>query len=531
MPESASLRIALAQTDPWMGDIRRNAARLLALRAEAAARGADLLVAPRLALLGAPPEDLARDPAVLDACDAAIRHLAEATGDGGPGLLLGAPWREAGRCHDAAFLLDGGQVRARRARHEPGEPGLAEDVTLFATGPAPGPMVFRGLRLGVMVGPDSAGPAVAETLSESGAELLLALEAEPFRPGGAERRIDQAVARVVETGLPLLSVNLAGAQDGIAFDGASFALNADRRLALRLPGLAETLCLSEWRQGDAGWEAVPQPLPEAPGEPGLLWEALLTGLRAHLLKNGHREILMELDGTPAAALTALLAVEAIGAAHVRAVLLPGLGIRSGRRAAECALRLGIGTDTLPTGSAIGAVHSVLGAEARNLDVSPRLRHLLLEVLAEARGALLLSSGTRSRYLLGLMGPGAYAPLSGLYDSEAAVLARWGLERGWLTEVLLRPSEAPAPDLPAGLPLAERLDPILRALAGEAGLDDGSPLDALLRDGHDRATVLRVWRLMDGAAYKRRTSPPGWGIGPAGPARRTPITNGFTAQLA
>ncbi|UPG72122.1 NAD+ synthase [Roseomonas gilardii subsp. gilardii] len=526
MPESASLRIAMAQTDPWMGDIGRNAARILALRAEAAAQEADLLVVPRLALLGAPPEDLARDPAALAACEAGVRHLAEATGDGGPGLLLGAPWQEGGRCHDAALLLDGGQVRARRARHEPGQPGLAEDVTLFATGPAPGPMVFRGLRLGVMVGADSAGPAVAETLSESGAELLLALEAEPFRPGEAERRIDRGVARVVETGLPLLSVNLAGAQDGIAFDGASFVLNADHRLALRLPALAETLRVSEWRRGDAGWEAVPQPLPERPGEPELLWEALLTGLRAHVQKNGHGEILLELDGTPAAALTALLGVEAVGAAHVRAVLLPGLGIRSGRRAAECALRLGIGTDTLPTGSATGAIHAVLGAEVRNLDISPRLRHLLLETLAEARGALLLSSATRSRTLLGCAGPGAYAPLSGLYDSEAAVLSRLSVERGWLTEALQRPTETPRPGLPPDLPPADQLDPILRTLSGEG--PEGGSLETLLRDGHDRATVLRVWRLMAQAGYKRRTSPPGWGIGPAAPARRLPITNGFTA---
>lgn len=305
-----TLRLALAQMNPRAGDPRGNAALIRTLRAEAAAGGADVLLTPQGSLSGLPLAELVREGAFRDACAAALAALAAATGDGGPALVVGAPFEEAGRLHDGLFVLDAGRILARRARHEvaPGEP--------FAPGPAPGPVALRGARLGLTAGAEAFGEAVPETLAETGAELLVALGAFPFAPGAAERRVERAVGAVVATGLGFLCLNLVGAEDGEVHDGGSFALNPDHALALQLPLLEPARAITDWRrEGEALFCAPRPPAPIlAPGDG--LRRALVLGLADQVAKSGAPGLLLPWPEEPAAPLLAALAAAAVGTARL-----------------------------------------------------------------------------------------------------------------------------------------------------------------------------------------------------------------------
>jgi NAD+ synthase len=464
---SDRLRIALAPLDPLEEDVARNAARIRAARAEAADLGADLLVTPA-ASLAADAECFAR-PGFLAISEAALAALAAGTADGGPGLVVGGPWMEGGRLHEAVFLLDAGRILARRARH------VVPPGGMFDPGPVPGPVVFRGVRLGLMAGADWRSPSVPETLAETGAEILLAVDASSFAAGEPERRVDEGVARVVETGLPLLFVSRLGGGEGPVFDGGGFALNADRVLAFRQPAFAAALSVTEWLRGEDGWACAPQPLPPPMPAPEQLWRALTSGLAGHVARHGYAEVLLDRGGEHAA-LAAALATEAVGAARVRGVLLPAQAV------AEPGLNLpGARRDIVSIAPALDAFRRMLGTAPE----AP-IRAAALAALAAEAGALLLDLRDRTDLALGHAAPPGFALLRDLWKGEAGELARW------------RGLPAPAPGVPDAIP---------RAL-----LEEGQDPAALAARGFDPVTIDRVWRSLDWRGYKRRQAPPGVTLG-------------------
>jgi NAD+ synthase len=257
-PVNRSLAIALAQINPVVGDVTGNVGRIRAARAAAAGQGADLVVFPELCVAGYQPEDLVLKPAFLDSCRAAVEQLAADTADGGPALLVGAPWVETDLPYNAALLLDRGRIVGQRYKQDLPNYGVFDDKRVFAIGKPPGPLVFRGVRLGVMICEDMWKADVSETLAESGAEILIVPNGSPYESQKLDQRIDLAVARVVETQLPLIYVNQVGGQDELVFDGASFVLNADRSLALQLPAFRERVVVTRWeRDGDDFWRCAP----------------------------------------------------------------------------------------------------------------------------------------------------------------------------------------------------------------------------------------------------------------------------------
>ena len=241
-----ALVIALAQTNPTVGAIDANLAKIREARARAASQGADLVVFTELVITGYPPEDLILKPMFQDAAGAAIEQLAADTGDGGPALLLGAPWRADGKLHNSVFLLDGGVIAERRDKHNLPNYGVFDEKRVFDAGFLPGPMPFRGLRLGAMICEDMWTSEIAECLDECGADIFIVINGSPFESDKTDARLNLAVARVTQTRRPLIYVNQVGGQDELVFDGASFVLNADCWLACRLPAFEEALALTRW---------------------------------------------------------------------------------------------------------------------------------------------------------------------------------------------------------------------------------------------------------------------------------------------
>jgi NAD+ synthase len=547
-----TLRIAIAQLNTQVGAIEKNLAAIRAARAKAAAMGADLVVTPELSIAGYPPEDLVLKPAFVAACEAAAGALALETADGGPGLIVGTPWRNGDRLHNAAFVLDGGKIVARRAKHELPNYGVFDEKRVFAPGPAPGPVVFRGFRLGLLICEDWWFGAVSETLAESGAECLLSINGSPFEDGKQSQRITLAVERVVETGLPYIFAALTGGQDEIVFDGASFVLNADRTLAVQMPYFEEAITLTTWARGEHGLVCEAQALPPEQDRLALIYQAMMMGLRDYVNKNGFPGVVLGLSGGIDSAISAAVAADALGPERVRAVMLPSLytSEHSLEDAAACAEMLGIAYETIPISGAMEAFSAALGPafasrapDITEENIQSRSRGLILMALSNKFGHMLLTTGNKSEMSVGyatLYGDmcGGYSVLKDVYKTTVFELSRWrnaGVPPDALgphgpvmpERIITKPPSAelkPNQTDQDSLPPYDVLDAILaRLIENEAGIDE------VVADGYDRATVLRVWKLLDRAEYKRRQAPPGVKITPRafGRDRRYPMTNGFT----
>jgi len=552
---TATLRIAIAQINLHLGAIDKNVAAIRAARAEGARLGADLVVTPELSISGYPPEDLVLKPAFVAACEAAAAVLAADTADGGPGVIIGTPWRDGDKLYNAAFLLEGGVIAARRAKVELPNYGVFDEKRVFDSGPFAGPVVFRGFRIGLMICEDWWLPAVAETLAETGAEMLLSINGSPFEDGKQTRRVTLAVERVVETGLPYVFAAMVCGQDEIVFDGASFVLNADRSLAVQMPCFAEGVTLTEWTRGAKGLVCTPQPLTPEPDRLELIYQAMMWGLRDYVNKNGFPGVVLGLSGGIDSAISAAVAADALGPERVRAVMLPSpyTSTESLEDAASCAEMLGIPYESIPIGGAMEAFGAALapafGNRAPDIteeNIQSRSRGLILMALSNKFGPMLLTTGNKSEMSVGyatLYGDmcGGYSVLKDIYKMTVFALSRWrnaNHPAGALTKpgaamperVISKPPSAelrPNQTDQDSLPPYEILDAILAHL-----IEGEQSPDEIVAAGFERDTVLRVQKLLDRAEYKRRQAPPGVKITSRafGRDRRYPLTNGFTALL-
>src|SRR2546423_1504538 len=252
------LAIAVAQLNPTVGDVAGNAEKARQARAQAARDGADLVAFSELFLCGYPPEDLVLKPALQAACRAKVEELARETGDGGPALLMGTPWVEDGKLYNAYCLLDRGVIAAVRLKVNLPNYGVFDERRVFTPGPLPGPINFRGVRVGIPICEDiwtewGDYEDIVECLAETGAELLIVPNGSPYSREKDTVRLNIAVARVTESDLPLLYVHQVGGQDELVFDGASFALGADRSLALQLPAFRECVVTTRWSRTGNSW--------------------------------------------------------------------------------------------------------------------------------------------------------------------------------------------------------------------------------------------------------------------------------------
>jgi NAD+ synthase len=543
------LIIALAQLNASVGDLAGNADAILAARALVPA--ADLLVTPELSIVGYPPEDLVLKPALVEAAKVQVERLAEATADGGPALLVGAPWLEDGALYNAMLLLDGGRIAGITRKHDLPNYGTFDEKRLFSAGPLPGPLNLRGVRIGVPVCEDMWTPDVCECLAETGAELLIVPNGSPFEVGKDDRRLNLAVTRVVETGLPLVYLNRVGGQDELVFDGASFVLNATRTLAHQLPDWDETIRLTEWTRGETGWTCATGELSQQDDDPADVYHAMLVGLRDYVNRNRFPGVVLGLSGGIDSALSAAVAVDALGADRVWCVMLPSpfTSQDSLDDAAECARLLGCRLDTVRIESAMTAFDTMLAPvfEGRARDtteenIQSRIRGLTLMGLSNKFGPMLLTTGNKSEMSVGyatIYGDmaGGYSVLKDLYKTTVFRVCEWrNANKPRLgigpagpvmpTNVITKPPTAELRENQTdqdSLPPYDLLDRILYGLVEQ----ERSASD-LIAEGLDAATVARIERLLYIAEYKRRQAPPGVKIGRRnfGRDRRYPISNAF-----
>jgi NAD+ synthase len=552
-----SLRIALAQFNPHEGQIDLNLTKIRALRAEAASLGADLLVTPEFSIAGYPPEDLVRKTAFVERCDEALAALAADTATG-PGLIVGGPWRDRDRIYNAAYVMDGGRITARCAKHELPNYGVFDDKRVFDAGPAAAlaPVAFRGTKIGLMICEDWWFPQVSAALAEAGAEMLLSINGSPFECEKTGQRIQLAAMRVAETGLPFVFCNQVCGQDELVFDGASFVLNGDGSLTVQQPSFTEDLVVTDWTRDGKKSACTPHALPPAQDVHEETYRALMLGLRDYVEKNGFPGVILGLSGGIDSAISAAIAVDALGRNRVRAVMLPSpyTSQESLYDAARCASLLGIQYDSIAITPAMQAFDMALAPlfaetqrDTTEENIQSRARGLILMALSNKFGHMVLTTGNKSEMSVGyatLYGDmcGGYSVLKDVYKTQVFALSRWRNGHrprdGQGPDGLVMPerviTKPPSAELKPGqtdqdtLPPYETLDAILAGLVeGEKSVND------LVSEGFDRATVIRVWKMLDRAEYKRRQAPPGVKISARafGRDRRYPITNGFTGLIS
>jgi NAD+ synthase len=545
-----TLAIAIGQLNPVLGDIAGNAEKARSAWAQARELGADLLVLTELFLCGYTPEDLVLRPAVQEACREAAERLASETREG-PAIVVGTPWVDEDGLHNSVLLIEGGRIAAVRHKVELPNYGVFDEVRVFQPGRFPGPVDFKGIRLGLPICEDLWIPDVTETLTESGAEILIVPNGSPYWRNKLAERMQVALARIVETGLPLVYVNQVGGQDELVFDGGSFGLHGDRTLAFQMPQFESGVTLTRWQRSHDTWRCIAGPVTDLQSLDSANWQACVLGLRDYVNKNGFKGVVLGLSGGIDSAICTTMAVDALGAERVRCIMLPYryTSEESFADAAECAHRLGVQYDVLSIAPAVEGFGEVLHPLFANLprditeeNIQSRVRGTALMAVSNKLGLMLVTTGNKSEVSVGyatIYGDmnGGFNPIKDLYKTEVYRLAAFrNSERpqgclGPAGEVIPTNiiSKAPTAELRENqkdqdsLPPYDTLDAILECL-----VEKEMRVSEIVALGFDRATVKKVEHLLYLSEYKRRQAAPGVKITRKnfGRDRRYPITNRF-----
>ena len=572
----AQLRIALAQIDTTVGDLAGNAAKVLDWSRRAAGDGADLVLFPELALTGYPPEDLVfresfRSASVRTRDELAGRLAAE--GLGGLAVVVGY-LDSAGGPRNACAVLHGGEVAATYFKHHLPNYGVFDEARYFVPGDRFVVARIRGVDVALTVCEDlwqDGGPFAVAGRAEVG--LVACVNGSPYERNKDDVRLPLATRRAAEAGAPIAYVNMVGAQDELVYDGDSLIVAADGTLLARAEQYAEMLVVRDLElSGHRGTVTGPvlgmtverhlvsdEPAPPreavpAAGAPGgdpmvdeeEVWQALVTGTRDYVRKNGFRTATLGLSGGIDSAVVAVIAADAIGAGNVHCVSMPSAysSEHSKDDAAELARRVGCGYRTVAIAPMVDAYLSAValtGLAEENLQA--RVRGTLLMGLSNEEGHLVLATGNKTELAVGYStiygdSVGGYAPIKDVPKTLVWKIARW---RNAVAEK--RGETPPIPENTISKPPSAELRP------GQLDTDSLPPyelLDAVLADyvdrdlgwaelvgaGHDPTLVERVIRLVDRAEYKRRQYPPGPKISVRnfGRDRRLPITNAWRERV-
>lgn len=550
----SALTICLAQINPFVGDIESNISRIKEFRRQAAQENADIILFPELCLIGYPPEDLVYREGFRNAAEEALDHLASETVDGGPAMLVGSLDHVGNTLYNSMFLLCDGTIQHRQAKHALPNYGVFDEMRIFTSGAAPRPFTFRGVSIGLLICEDMWQPGLAQNLAAQGAEILLVTNASPYeldKPGARHHHAERCVE---ESGLPLIYVNQVGGQDELVFDGLSFALNAKGEEIIRLPDFKESLHTVRWEKSDQNWHCMAPYIADKSDDMTSVYRAMVLGLRDYVNKNGFKGVILGLSGGIDSALSAAVAVDALGEKKVHTVMMPSryTSQESLVDAAECAALLSIKLDSIPITPALEAMTDMLEpafagtqADTTEENLQARLRGIILMAYSNKFGWMLLTTGNKSEMSVGyatLYGDmaGGFSVLKDVYKTRVFALSHWrntcqapgelgllGPEGRVIPERII--TKPPTAELRENqkdedsLPPYDILDPILERL-----VEKQQSTEEIIAAGYEAQIVRRIARLLYLAEYKRRQSPPGVKITSMafGRDRRYPITSGF-----
>jgi len=541
------LRIAFAQMNQRVGDLDGNAAAMLEMRRRAAAEGADLLLCPELQLIGYPPEDLVLKPEFVRRTMEAAERLVDATAEPGPALLIGSVINEGGLNYNVILLADGGRVIGRTLKRDLPNYGTFDEKRIFAPGPLPEPLEYKGVKIGVPICEDIWQEVVCAHLANAGAELLLVPNGSPYELDKDDKRYQLVRSRALETGLPLAYLNRVGGQDELVFDGSSFIVHPDGERVVQMPDWDEALFTTDWERTADGWRCTTRATHALDAFPEDVYRAMVVGLRDYVARNGFPGVILGLSGGIDSALSAAVAVDALGPDKVWGVMLPSkyTSDDSLEDARECARLLGCRHDVVPIVPAVDALDGMLPdlPDLAAQNIQARLRMVTLMALSNAHGPMLLTTGNKSEMSVGyatLYGDmaGGYSVLKDAYKTTVFALSKWRNHN--------KPQDSLGPDGPVmparvitkpptaelrenqkdedNLPPYSVLDRVLEGLVDQ----ELSVNEVAAATGADVALVADIETKLLRAEYKRRQAPPGVKIGNRnfGRDRRYPISNFF-----
>ncbi len=546
-----TLRIALAQLNPKVGDLPGNLALARKALADAQAAKADILMLSELFLTGYFPDDLLFKPQFVADAMAAAKTLAAETAGTDVALLLPTIWEDKSGLHNAVLVAEAGEITAIRLKRELPNSDVFYEKRYFTAGPLPLPVTIKGVSVGIPICEDIWHRPVCEHLAMRGAEIMLCPNGSPYWTDKQHIRKDLVRARVEEDGVPLVYLNQVGGQDELVFDGASFAIEPGGKLVLQGKSFETDFIVSDWQRGEDGWTCINGRVEELTSVEEAPWRAAMLGLRDYVQKNGFKHVVLGLSGGIDSAVVAALAVDAFGPEKVHCIMLPYryTSKDSLRDADDCARLLGVRYDVVAIGSPVDeALHELAPIFGnRPLDtaeenIQSRMRGTILMAVSNKLGSMLLTTGNKSEMGVGyatIYGDmnGGYNPLKDMFKMSVYALADWrnrnrpGDSLGPSGMVIPQSiiDKAPSAELRPdqtdqdSLPPYPVLDDILLCM-----VEEEMSLAEIVARGHDEATVKRIERLVNIAEYKRRQSAPGPKLTPRafGLGRKYPITNGY-----
>jgi NAD+ synthase (glutamine-hydrolysing) len=536
------LQVVLAQIDPIVGDVAGNTRKVITATQQAKQQfSAELVIFPELCLTGYPPEDLLLRPGLIKRVNKALQTLCQQVDD--ITIIVGHPLGEVGKeLFNAASVITKHQITAQYLKHKLPNYGVFDEKRYFIKGREATIIEINQIKIGLTICEDIWFVEPAAQAVDAGAEIIVNLNASPFKQDKSQLREAEVSQRARENSVPILYVNQMGGQDELVFDGASFAVNAVGEKCVQAIQFATALVpikISKTPQG-IQLEGSLQPLME---ELQTVYQALVCGLRDYVEKNRFPGVVIGLSGGIDSALTLALAVDALGADRVQAVMMPS------RYTAQISL-----DDAAEMASILGVQYRVIGienlfqtflheleevfagtqADTTEENIQARCRGVLLMAISNKTGAMVLSTGNKSEMAVGystLYGDmaGGFSPLKDVYKTLVYKLAQYrnSLSKAIPERIITRP---PSAELSAdqldqdSLPAYEVLDAILEAYVANDGC-----FEDLVASGFNAETVAQVIKMVDRSEYKRRQAPPGIRItGRAfGRDRRYPITSGYT----
>ena len=545
-----NIKIALAQLNPIVGDVKGNINKLIKIRNDLN-KSTEIIVVPELYVTGYPIDDLVLRNDFLELVQNEINNLAKLTSDGKAAIIIGAPRKENKTIRNTVYVLDNGKVLSFRDKYNLPNTGVFDEQRIFSPGTLSGPVKVRDVLIGLPICEDIWNETVIECLCETGAEIILSINASPFTTKKTDQRISVAASRVLESKLPLIYLNRVGGQDELVFDGSSFCLSHHGKLKIQLKDFQEQTLEIDLKKTDNNWE-FKENINTVSSSVESLYKSLVISVRDYVKNNGFPGVVLGMSGGIDSALVAAIATDALGPSLVKAVMMPSpyTSKESLEDAKLASSNLGINYSYLDIKNGMDTIDKILlDFNAPKVDVGiaeeniqSRIRGLLLMAISNKYGSMVLATGNKSEYAVGyatLYGDmcGGFAVIKDVWKSDVFKLCKWrNLNKpseflGPIGEVIPNRiiTKAPSAELREdqkdtdSLPEYDVLDVILKKL-----VEENLSLEQIVSQGFDMNDVKKISMLLSRSEYKRFQSAPGPKVTEKafGRDRRFPLTSGF-----